>query len=58
MRGQFHDARIAAVCIENGVQEIWTINRDDSRPISQRAVAKLAYDPKTQRSALDSFWEH
>ncbi len=29
--GQFHDARIAAVCIENGVREIWTVDRDYSR---------------------------
>lgn len=29
--GQFHDARIAAVSIENGVQEIWTVDRDYSR---------------------------
>jgi uncharacterized protein len=25
---QFHDARIAAICIENGVRELWTADRD------------------------------
>lgn len=29
--GQFHDARIAAICIENGVTELWTADRDFSR---------------------------
>lgn len=31
MGGQFHDARIAAICIENGVSEFWTADRDFSR---------------------------
>ncbi|MBN1605485.1 MAG: PIN domain-containing protein [Polyangiaceae bacterium] len=26
-----HDARIAAICIENGVSELWTADRDFSR---------------------------
>lgn len=26
-----HDARIAACCIENGVSELWTVDRDFSR---------------------------
>jgi len=26
-----HDARIAAICRENGVREIWTVDRDFSR---------------------------
>ncbi|MDI9334768.1 MAG: PIN domain-containing protein [Cytophagales bacterium] len=26
--GQFHDARIAAICIENGVSLLWTADRD------------------------------
>lgn len=26
--GQFHDARIAAVCLEHGVTELWTADRD------------------------------
>jgi toxin-antitoxin system PIN domain toxin len=26
-----HDARIAAICLENGVQELWTTDRDFSR---------------------------
>ncbi len=29
--GQFHDARIAAICVENGVTELWTADRDFSR---------------------------
>ena len=26
--GQFHDARVAAICIENGVSLLWTADRD------------------------------
>jgi uncharacterized protein len=29
--GQFHDARIAAICIENGVHLLWTADRDFGR---------------------------
>ena len=29
--GQVHDARIAAICIEHGVREFWTADRDFSR---------------------------
>ena len=29
--GQVHDARIAAICIEHGVDEFWTADRDFSR---------------------------
>jgi uncharacterized protein len=29
--GQFHDARIAVIGIENGVTELWTADRDFSR---------------------------
>lgn len=29
--GQVHDARIAAVCLEAGVSEMWTADRDFSR---------------------------
>ena len=29
--GLIHDARIAAICIENGVRELWTADRDFSR---------------------------
>ena len=29
--GQVHDARIAAICIENGVREFWTADRDFNR---------------------------
>ncbi len=28
---KIHDARIAAVCLQNGVSELWTIDRDFSR---------------------------
>lgn len=27
---QFHDARIAAICLENGVTQLWTADRDFS----------------------------
>ncbi len=29
--GQFHDARIAAICLENGVAVLWTADRDFGR---------------------------
>jgi uncharacterized protein len=29
--GQIHDARIAAICLQNGVKELWTADRDFSR---------------------------
>lgn len=29
--GQFHDARIAAICIAHGVRELWTADRDFGR---------------------------
>jgi uncharacterized protein len=29
--GQFHDARIAAICVENGVSVLWSADRDFSR---------------------------
>ena len=29
--GMIHDARIAAVCLEHGIRELWTIDRDFSR---------------------------
>jgi uncharacterized protein len=29
--GQFHDARIAAICIENGVSLLWSADRDFGR---------------------------
>ena len=29
--GQVHDARIAAICIEHGVQEFWSADRDFNR---------------------------
>ncbi|MFI5184178.1 MAG: type II toxin-antitoxin system VapC family toxin, partial [Vicinamibacteria bacterium] len=28
---QVHDARVAALCIEHGVRELWTADRDLSR---------------------------
>ena len=30
MGAQFHDARIAAMCMENGVTTLWTAERDFS----------------------------
>jgi uncharacterized protein len=29
--GQVHDARIAALCLQHGVRELWTVDRDFSR---------------------------
>jgi toxin-antitoxin system PIN domain toxin len=29
--GMIHDARVAAICIANGINEIWTADRDFSR---------------------------
>ena len=29
--GQMHDARIAAICIEHGVRELWSADRDFNR---------------------------
>lgn len=29
--GQVHDARIAAICLENGVRELWSADRDFNR---------------------------
>ena len=29
--GQVHDARIAAICVEHGVRELWSADRDFSR---------------------------
>ena len=29
--GQFHDARIAAICLENGVSVLWSADRDFGR---------------------------
>lgn len=31
MGGQIHDARIAAICIEHGVRELWSADRDFKR---------------------------
>ena len=39
--GQFHDARIAAVCIENGVSVLWTAGRDFGRFKSLKTVNPL-----------------
>ena len=37
-----HDARIAAVCLEHGVRELWTADRDFSRFPTLRAVNPLS----------------
>ncbi len=29
--GQIHDARIVAICVENGARELWTADRDFAR---------------------------
>lgn len=37
-----HDARIAALCVQHGVKELWTADRDFGRFASIRAVNPLA----------------
>jgi toxin-antitoxin system PIN domain toxin len=39
--GAVHDARIAAICVEHGVKEFWTIDRDFSRLAGVHAVNPL-----------------
>lgn len=39
-----HDARIAAICLQNGVDELWTIDRDFSRFPTLRARNPLKAD--------------
>ena len=39
--GQFHDARIAAVCIENGVSALWSADRDFGRFKALKTVNPL-----------------
>ena len=39
--GQFHDARIAAICIENGVSALYSADRDFSRFKSLKTVNPL-----------------
>ncbi len=38
---QVHDARIAALCLQHGVRELWTADRDFSRFSELRAVNPL-----------------
>ena len=40
--GQFHDARIAAICIENGVTVLWSADRDFGRFKALKTVNPLA----------------
>ena len=39
--GQFHDARIAALCIENGVTVLWSADRDFGRFKALKTVNPL-----------------
>lgn len=39
--GQYHDARIAAICIENGVSVLWTADRDFGRFKALKTVNPL-----------------
>lgn len=39
--GQFHDARIAAICLAHGVRELWSADRDFSRYPALRVVNPL-----------------
>ena len=38
---QIHDARIAAMCLEHGIRELWTADRDFSRLQGLRVVNPL-----------------
>lgn len=44
MGGQIYDARIAAICIENGVTELWTADRDFARFPALRFRNPLPHD--------------
>ncbi len=39
--GQFHDARIAAICLENGVSVLWSADRDFGRFKALKTVNPL-----------------
>lgn len=39
--GRVHDARIAAICLQHGVEELWSADRDFSRFPSLRAFNPL-----------------
>ena len=39
--GQFHDARIAATCIENGVSVLWSADRDFGRFKALKTLNRL-----------------
>ena len=39
--GQFHDARIAAICLENAVAVLWTVDRDFGRFKALKTVNPL-----------------
>jgi uncharacterized protein len=39
--GQFHDARIAAICLENGVSLLWSADRDFGRFKALKTVNPL-----------------
>jgi len=41
IRGAVHDARIAAICIQHGVSELWSADRDFSRFPQIRVVNPL-----------------
>jgi predicted nucleic acid-binding protein len=39
--GRVHDARIAAICLQHGVRELWTADRDFNRFPELKAVNPL-----------------
>lgn len=39
--GQFHDARIVAICLENGVSILWSADRDFGRFVALKTVNPL-----------------
>jgi len=41
MGGRVHDARVAALCIQHGVRELWSADRDFTRFPDQKVVNPL-----------------
>jgi toxin-antitoxin system PIN domain toxin len=47
--GQIHDGRVAALCLQHGVRELWSADRDFSRFAGLAAVNPLVGDRPTRR---------
>jgi len=44
---QIHDARIAALCLQHGVRQLWSADRDFGR-FSRLAVTNPLVDPRAE----------